>query len=48
MKGRTLSVRQTDDDSAPLTGFCGGIAPDGSLIVGGRSVYAGEAHVMEA
>ena len=48
LKGRTLSVRQTDDDSAPLTGFCGGIAPDGSLIVGGRSVYAGEAHVMEA
>ena len=48
LKGRTLSVRQTDDDSAPLTGFCGGIAPDGSLIVGGRPVYAGEAHVMEA
>lgn len=45
LKGRMLSVRQTDDDAAPVAGVCGGIAPDGALIVGGRAVYAGEAHI---
>jgi len=45
LKGRTLSVRQTDDDVAPVTGVSNGIMPDGSLDVGGTSVYAGEAHV---
>ncbi len=45
LRGRTLAVRQTDDDSEPICGVCGGIAPDGSLDVGGVSVYAGEAHV---
>ena len=48
LKGRMLTVRQTDDDAEPITGLCDGISSDGSLIVGGRSVYAGEAHVMEA
>lgn len=47
LKGRTISVIQTDDDEAPITGICGGIASDGSLVVGGRPVYAGETHVME-
>ena len=45
LKGREISVRQTDDDSAPITGISNGIMPDGSLDVGGIRVYAGEAHV---
>jgi len=45
LKGRTLSVRQTDDDAAPISGVSNGIMPDGSLDVGGTRVYAGEAHV---
>jgi len=45
LKGRTLSVRQTDDDAAPVVGLSNGIMPDGSLDVGGICVYAGEAHV---
>ena len=43
--GQTLAVRQTDDDSEPIRGVCGGIQPDGSLLVGATPVYAGEAHV---
>ena len=42
LKGRTISVRQVDDDAAPVNGLCGGISDDGSLIVGGRRIYAGE------
>ena len=45
LKGREIAVRQTDDDSAPVTGVSNGIMPDGSLDVGGTKVYAGEAHV---
>jgi len=45
LKGRNVSVRQTDGDPEPVAGVCGGIAPDGSLVVGGRFVFAGEAHV---
>lgn len=45
LRGQTLSVRQTDDDAAPIAGVCGGIQRDGSLDVGGVKVYAGEAHV---
>ena len=45
LRGRTVSVRQTDSDSAPLTGVSNGIMSDGSLDVGGTKVYAGEAHV---
>ena len=45
LKGLKIAVRQTDTDSIPVTGVCGGIRPDGSLDVGGTSVYAGEAHV---
>lgn len=47
LRGRRVSVRQTDDDPAPLDGVCGGIRLDGSLDVGGRPVFAGEAHVEE-
>ena len=46
LKGRNLLVRQTDDDAEPIGGTCGGIAPDGSLDVGGVKVYAGEAHII--
>jgi len=45
LKGREVSVRQTDDDSSPISGLCGGIAADGSLDVSGTKIYAGEAHV---
>jgi hypothetical protein len=43
LKDREVSVMQTDGDSEPISGRCGGIAPDGSLIIDGRSVWAGEA-----
>ena len=46
LKGRTISVLQTDDDTVPVVGVCGGIQPDGSLDVGGVKVYAGEAHIQ--
>lgn len=45
LKGKTISIRQTDDDLTPLVGDCEGIAEDGSLIVAGERVYAGEAHI---
>lgn len=45
LKGRTVSVWQTDTDPAPLKGLCGGVSPDGTLDVGGVPVFAGEAHV---
>ena len=47
LRGKRLSVRQTDSDGSPVRGVCGGIAEDGSLDVGGTRVYAGEAHVEE-
>lgn len=43
--GKTISIRQTDDDREPISGLCEGIADDGSLIVAGQRVYAGEAHI---
>ena len=46
LRGRTISVRQTDDDTEPFQGVCEGIAADGSLLVGGQAIYAGEAHVL--
>lgn len=45
LKGKTISIRQTDDDPLPLIGLCEGVAQDGSLIVAGQNVYAGEAHI---
>ena len=45
LRGRKVSVRQADDDSAPVEGVSNGIMSDGSLDVGGTKVYAGEAHV---
>ena len=46
LKGRELSVLQTDDDAEPIRGLCGGIRPDGALDVAGHPIYAGEAHVL--
>ena len=46
LRGREISVRQTDDDATPIAGVCGGIRPNGSLDVDGMPVYAGEAHVF--
>ena len=46
LRGQTLGVVQTDDDRVPVKGVCGGIQPDGSLLVGATRVYAGEAHVI--
>lgn len=45
LRGRTLTVRQTDGDQKPVKGFCKGIAEDGSLVVGDQRLYAGEAHI---
>lgn len=45
LKGCFVRVLQTDCDASPAEGVCGGIAADGSLLVAGRHVYAGEAHV---
>lgn len=42
LKGRTVSVRRTDGDTVPVTGFCGGICADGALEVAGEPVFAGE------
>lgn len=44
LKGREVVVLQTDDDMVPIKGLCHGIASDGSLLVGGVRVYAGEVH----
>ena len=46
LAGREVSILQTDTDAAPVTGFCGGIQSDGSLLVGDMRLYAGEAHVI--
>ena len=46
LAGRMVEVRQTDDDAAPTAGLCGGVQPDGTLLVGSTRVYAGEAHVF--
>ena len=45
LKGKQVSVRQTDSDASPPAGPCGGIQEDGTLLVGDTPVYAGEAHV---
>ena len=47
LKGKTVSVFQTDEDETPLTGRCEGVQADGTLLVAGRAVYAGEAHVRD-
>ena len=46
LKGRTISILRTDSDPAPLSGLCGGIQPDGTLLVAGTPVFAGEAHIL--
>lgn len=46
LAGREIAVLRTDGDAEPARGECGGIAEDGSLIVSGERIYAGEAHVL--
>ena len=46
LRGRQLVVKQTDDDPNPIAGRCDGVMPDGTLLVAGRSIWAGEAHVL--
>ena len=48
LKGKQVSVLQTDADPVPVSGLCGGIQNDGTLLVGGVPVFAGEAHVIRA
>ena len=45
LKGRVVGVRQQDGAEPMVRGECGGIARDGSLVVAGEPVWAGEAHV---
>ena len=45
LKGCVVSVRQSDSSAPFVRGLCSGIACDGSLVVAGESVWAGEAHV---
>lgn len=42
LKGREVTVMQTDDDASPVRGICGGVTADGSLLVGNTRIYAGE------
>ena len=46
LRGHTVTVRQTDDDAFPIHGLCDGVAPDGTLIVAGKPIFAGEAHIL--
>ena len=46
LAGREIAVLRTDGDAEPARGACGGMAEDGSLIVAGERIYAGEAHVL--
>jgi len=45
LKGRRLTVIQTDDDALPREGICGGIRPDGALDLDHTPIYAGETHI---
>ena len=45
LAGKTISVFQTDDDANPVTSRCDGVMPDGTLLVAGVPIFAGEAHV---
>ena len=47
LKGTTVSVRRTDDDTLPIEGHCAGVRADGALDVDGEAVFAGEAHVCD-
>lgn len=42
LKGREVSIFQQDCDEAPIRGNCWGIAADGGIIVGEKTIYAGE------
>ena len=46
LNGRQVRVLQTDADPTPVSGLCGGIQRDGTLLVGDTPIFAGEAHVV--
>ena len=46
LKGKQINVAQSESDATPVTGICGGIQNDGTLLVGDTPVFAGEAHVL--
>lgn len=45
LKGRSVGVFAADGAEPSACGVCGGISKDGSLLVDGKSVWAGEVHV---
>ena len=45
LRGMRVSVRQSDAAAPSVRGLCSGIARDGTLVVAGEHVWAGEAHV---
>ena len=47
LAGRFVVLRSSDNDDAPITGICAGIAHDGALLVGDRRIYSGEVHVEQ-
>lgn len=46
LRGQTLEIARFDGDPSPVRGLCEGIQEDGSLLVGGERIYAGEAHIL--
>ena len=46
LRGKTLSVLQTDGDLIPIVGKCEGISPEGALLIDDRKVFAGEAKIL--
>ena len=42
-----VSGLEAEHAAPSASGICGGIQPNGSLLVGGASVWAGEAHVEQ-
>lgn len=46
LKGAQVSVLRSDSDPNPAAGLCGGIAANGALIVDGKEIFSGEAHVQ--
>lgn len=47
LKGRSVAIRDGDGARSPIIGLSGGISPNGSLLVNGRAVWSGEAHVED-
>lgn len=46
LNGQHVKILKTDVDTTPVCGLCGGIQKDGTLLVDGVSIPAGEAHIL--